>query len=182
MEVRYRQPHLQGWHNSLRHCSLLHRLHLILGCMKSIQVQKQYVLSSVILVSWWLLKPILDYYDKKLIFFSLVNATAVIESSSITINETAPITITCIATGVPAPNITWTFNNQTSNLQQTVMHTEVSVSTNGHVTLGRTMSTLHLDRPVFPIHHGLYTCTGRNRYDSISSISAASAFVDIHGN
>lgn len=76
-------------------------------------------------------------------------------------------TISCTATGVPVPTISWTFNNQTTrfNQQDSSSVHSVFVRSVGEgivITPGQIVSTLLIENAQYPSDEGFYVCVGTN--------------------
>lgn len=84
--------------------------------------------------------------------------------------------ISCTATGVPIPTITWTDNNQsTTPFMQYDVITDNSVVTDGGGATtfieGSIVSTLLIVNPLYPddlYDEVMYTCTGGNEHGNTS--------------
>ena len=115
-----------------------------------------------------------------------VNISVSSEPGLITVSEEESVNISCSATGVPVPTITWIVTNQLSPFIQTDMSTDYSVTITGAsatldtvVIPGSVVSTLHIVNPRYPTHNGVYECIGTNTngMSTTSSSSTISVFI-----
>ena len=96
--------------------------------------------------------------------------------------EGGNINISCTSTGVPIPNITWTFNNQLTSYLQSDIYTNYSVNYNTvdyglAVFPGSVVSTLHIVNAQYPADGGVYVCTGSNEDGVTSSATITLKFL-----
>ena len=91
---------------------------------------------------------------------SSVSPLATIEDPQITVNETDNITITCVATGIPSPDITWQFNmaDITIDMTKYIVSTSSIVGSdkNNEVTSELIVTTSDMTDA------GMYTCQANN--------------------
>ena len=101
---------------------------------------------------------------------SSVSPLAAIEDPQITVNETDNITITCVATGIPSPDITWQFNmaDITIDMTKYIVSTSSIVGSdkNNEVTSELIVTTSDMTDA------GNYTCQANNsvRNTSMDSV------------
>ena len=96
--------------------------------------------------------------------------------------------ISCRSVGAPVPSITWEFNNQTTDFEQTDTETPFVATltgTNGNrgfdVTPGNIESSLHIVSTTYPDHDGVFTCIGTNSDDLTVASSGAFITVQVNG-
>ena len=101
---------------------------------------------------------------------SLVSPVATIVESQITVNETDNIIITCVATGIPSPDITWQFNMTDITIDMikyiVSMSSVVRSDKNNEVTSDLIVTTSDMNDA------GMYTCQANNsvRNTSMDSV------------
>ena len=101
---------------------------------------------------------------------SLVSPETNIEDPQITVNETDDITITCVATGIPSPDITWQFNMADITIDMTkyivITSSVVRSDKNNEVTSELIVTTSDMTDA------GMYTCRANNsvRNTSMDSV------------
>ncbi len=92
--------------------------------------------------------------------------------------------ISCRSVGAPVPNITWEFNNQTTDFEQTDTETPFVATLTGNwefrLVSGNIESSLHIVSATYPDHDGVYTCIGTNSDDL--TVASSSAFVTVQVN
>ncbi len=97
--------------------------------------------------------------------------------------EGSNIAISCCSIGGPVPVITWTLNNQNTELNQRDIINEAFLSSpNNLVTIGNIISTLHIVDAQYPTHDGVYTCTGMNTASDSHNTSSVNISLMIKGN
>lgn len=120
------------------------------------------------------------------LFITIVDANISVSSEPglITVTEEESVNISCTATGLPVPTITWTITNQQSPFAQTDTFTNYNVTIAGaSATLeaiaipGSMVSTLHIVNPQYPAHNGGYKCIGTNTNGA--SIVSTSATISV---
>ncbi len=115
--------------------------------------------------------------------FSLVLPNTTTEQvEKLSILERGNIAISCCSIGGPVPVITWTLNNHNTEFNQTDIINEAFISFTDQVTIGNTISTLHIAEAQYPTHDGVYTCTGRNTASNSHNNSSVNITVMIKGN
>ena len=101
---------------------------------------------------------------------SSVSPKTTIEDPQISVNETDDITITCVATGIPSPDITWQFNmaDITIDMTKYIVSTSSVVRSdkNNEVTSELIVTTSDMTDA------GMYTCQANNsvRNTSMDSV------------
>ena len=111
------------------------------------------------------------------------------QDENVTISEGNSVDISCKSTGGPVPSITWTFNNQPTTFNQTDVITQATTHAVRQldgtfvciVTLGKVTSILHIVDAQYPIHDGVYTCTGNNSMDASDNTSSVNITVQVQG-
>ena len=102
--------------------------------------------------------------------------TNVFRTNAVYIDEGQSVNVSCNSTGIPTPNITWTFNNQTTSFTQTDVYTDINVTITGEsaveVTQGNVVSTLHIVNLQYPSTTGDYVCSGSSNRAGATSSSA----------
>ncbi len=95
--------------------------------------------------------------------------------------------ISCGSVGAPVPSITWEFNNQTTDFEQTDTETPFVAALTGtmdnrqfDVTPGNIESSLYIVSATYPDHDGVYTCIGTNSDDL--TVASSSAFITVQIN
>ncbi len=95
--------------------------------------------------------------------------------------------ISCGSVGAPVPSITWEFNNQTTDFEQTDIETPFTATLTGtignrdfDITPGSIESSLHIVSATYPDHDGVYTCIGTNS-DTLT-VASSSAFITVQVN
>ncbi len=95
--------------------------------------------------------------------------------------------IFCRSVGAPVPSITWEFNNQTTEFEQTDTEAPFVATLTGtignrgvDVTHGNIESSLHIVSATYPDHDGVYICIGTNSDDL--TVTSSSAFITVQVN
>ena len=97
------------------------------------------------------------------------------------------INISCTSTGGPIPTVSWTFNKQPINFEQSdIIKPATGTSARQSdgtflniVTHGNVMSTLHIKNAQCSTHTGLYTCTGRNSMEITAHTGSANIILQV---
>ena len=112
--------------------------------------------------------------------------TVVNSEVDVTITEGMNGQVSCMATGIPVPSITWRINNQTTSFFQMDTITDVSFEMKSSVTTGiqrgSIVSVLYIENAKYPTHHGIYECTAVNTDNLVNFSSSATITVHIQGN
>ena len=111
------------------------------------------------------------------------------QDENVTVSEGNSVDISCKSTGGPVPTITWIFNNQPTTFSQTDVITQVTTETVRQpndffvsiVTPGNVISTFHIVDAQYPIHDGVYTCTGNNSMVASDNTSSVNITVEVQG-
>ncbi len=113
--------------------------------------------------------------------------TTSLSTSTVVIPEGGSADISCRSVGAPVPSITWEFNNQTTDFEQTDTETPFAAALTGtignrgfDVTPGNIESSLHIVSATYPDHDGVYTCIGTNSDDL--TIASSRVFITVQVN
>ncbi len=119
--------------------------------------------------------------------FSVDATTTSLSTSTVVILDGGSADISCRSVGAPVPSITWEFNNQTTDFEQTDTETPFVATLTGtignrdiDVTPGNIESSLHIVSATYPGHDGVYTCIGTNS-DALT-IASSSVFITVQVN
>ena len=119
--------------------------------------------------------------------FTVDAITTSLSISTVVIPEGGSADISCRSVGAPVPSVTWEFNNQTTDLEQTDTETPFIAELTGtignrgvDVTPGNIESSLHIVSATYPDHDGVYTCIGSNSKDR--TVASSSAFITVQVN
>ena len=119
--------------------------------------------------------------------FTVDAITTSLSTSTVVIPEGGSADISCRSVGAPVPCITWEFNNQTTDFEQTDTETPFVATLTGTignrgftVTSGNIESSLHIVSTTYPDHDGVYTCIGTNS-DELA-VTSSSAFITVQVN
>ena len=119
--------------------------------------------------------------------FTVDAITTSLSISTVVIPKEGSANISCRSVGVPVPSITWEFNNQTTDFEQTDTETPFVATLTGtignrgvDVTPGSIESSLHIVSATYPDHDGVYTCIGTNSDDL--TLASSSAFITVQVN
>ncbi len=92
--------------------------------------------------------------------------------------------ISCRSVGAPVPSITWEFNYQTTDFEQTDTETPFLTTLTENrrfdVSPGNIKSSLLIVSATYPDHDGVYTCIGTNS-DELT-VTSSSAFITVQVN
>ena len=117
--------------------------------------------------------------------FALVGANTTVTSSEVSVMEGGSVSLSCTATGVPVPTISWSLNNTAAPFTQTDSTTDFSATseTSDQVSfaLGCVVSTLLVVSAQYPAHQGEYVCTGSNSYAGNTTITSAVITLQVQG-
>ena len=91
------------------------------------------------------------------------------------------VTISCTSTGAPTPTMTWELNGETTPFMQfdTSEDTQVIVVRNAmnelvpDTTVGSITSDLTVTNAQYPDHDGVYTCTGSNDEQMVTTSTSS---------
>ena len=113
--------------------------------------------------------------------------TKSLSTSIVVIPEGGSADISCRSVGAPVPSITWEFNNETTDFEQTDTETPFVATLTGTIgnrgfdlTPGSIESSLHIVSATYPDHDGVYTCIGTNSDDL--TVASSSAFITVQVN
>ena len=141
---------------------------------------------------WWLSYL---WYEKNFLFISIESPQIEDISPTITVRDGTNVTLFCVVRGDPHPDVQWTYKNNSndinklssdSNIQNNIINNTniqsnnipnyTSSPDNNHSSIV-VESRLTFCNVSFATHHGIYTCSGRNRF----GISEKDIQLNIHG-
>ncbi len=119
--------------------------------------------------------------------FTVDAITTSLSISTVVIPEGGSADISCRSVGAPVPSITWEFNSQTTQFEQTDTETTFVAKLTGTIgnrgfdlIPGSVESSLHIVSATYPDHDGVYTCIGSNS-ESLT-VASSSAFITVQVN
>ncbi len=120
-------------------------------------------------------------------FLTVDAITTSLSISIVVVPEGGSADISCTSVGAHVPSITWEFNNQTTDFEQTDTETPFVAALTGtignrgfDITPGTIESSLHIVSATYPDHDGVYTCIGTNSDDL--TVASSSAFITVQVN